>query len=50
MHNANESKKNMKSLNKIDKNAHAVCAEVTYVIASNKHGDHFPVIVEINAL
>lgn len=29
---------------------HAVCAEVTQVIASNKHGDNFPVIVEINAL
>lgn len=30
--------------------AHAVCAGVTYVIATNKHGDHFPVIVEIDAL
>lgn len=32
------------------KNTHAVCAEVTHVISSNEHSDHFPVIVEINAL
>lgn len=30
--------------------SHSVCAEVTDVIATNKHGDHFPVIMEIEAL
>lgn len=30
--------------------AHTVCAEVTDVIAANKHGDHFPVVAEIDAL
>lgn len=32
------------------KGAHAVSAEVTDVIAADEHGDHFPVVLEINAL
>lgn len=41
---------NVKKKKKKREIAHAVCAEVTYVIAAYKHGDHFPVIVEIDAL
>ena len=29
---------------------HCVCAEVTNVISPDEHGDHFPVILEIDAL
>lgn len=32
------------------KGAHGVNAEVTDVIAADEHGDHFPVVLEINAL
>lgn len=30
--------------------AHAVSAEVTEVVSTDKHGDHFPVVMKINAL
>lgn len=30
--------------------AHGVSAEVTDVIAADEHGDHLPVVLEINAL
>lgn len=32
------------------KRAHAVGAEVTDVVSADKHCDHFPVVVKINAL
>lgn len=32
------------------KGAHGVSAEVADVIAADEHGDHFPVVLEINAL
>lgn len=30
--------------------AHGVAAEVADVIAADEHGDHFPVVLEIDAL